>query len=248
MQTSKPVFLKARWENLIMVNYEVDPTILLPHLPAYTELDTFDNKSLVSIVGFMFNDTRVFRLRWPYHTNFEEVNLRFYVKHFNGKTWKRGVVFVSEIVPSPIISLIANKLYHEHYSVCRMKHLTEVNKDEITVSYNWKHQNKWNTIAVKAETSLSDIKPESEEEFIFEHYWGYNKYDERTTIEYGVEHNMWQVQKVKEWKLKCDVASLYGKKFEPYLLAKPTSVFFAKGSEVVIRKPVFIKKGSTDFF
>src|SRR6476661_9647332 len=120
MQTSRPVFLKARWQNLLMVNFEVDPNILLPHLPPYTELDTFNNKTLVSVVGFMFNDTTVFGLQWPCHTNFEEVNLRFYVKHFNGETWKRGVVFVSEIVPSPVIALIANKLYHEHYAAKRM--------------------------------------------------------------------------------------------------------------------------------
>jgi uncharacterized protein YqjF (DUF2071 family) len=242
MEDTKPVFLKARWEDLIMVNYEIDPAILLPHLPPYTELDTFNNKTLVSVVGFMFNDTRVFRLRWPYHTSFEEVNLRFYVKHFDGKTWKRGVVFVSEIVPSPIISFIANKLYHEHYSAKRMKHQTDVDGDEIFIRYDWRHQKKWNSLQVKAATSLSDIKPESEEEFIFEHYWGYNKYNDTTTIEYGVEHNVWQVHQVKEWKLECDVAALYGKEFEAFLAAKPSSVFLAKGSEVIIRKPVFIKK------
>jgi uncharacterized protein YqjF (DUF2071 family) len=243
MQKVKPVFLKARWENLVMINYEVDPDILFPHLPPYTELDTFNNKTLVSVVGFMFNDTNVFRFRWPYHTNFEEVNLRFYVKHFNGKEWKRGVVFVSEIVPSPIIAFMANKLYHEHYSAKPMRHTTTRTPDEIFLSYEWKHLNKWNKLEVTAETDLQDIRSGSEEEFIFEHYWGYNKYDPTTTIEYGVEHKTWQVQQVKAWKLDCDVASLYGKEFVPFLSTKPNSVFLAKGSEVVIRKPVFIKKG-----
>jgi uncharacterized protein YqjF (DUF2071 family) len=242
MRTVRPVFLRARWENLVMVNFEADPSILLPHLPPYTLLDTFKNKTLVSVVGFMFNDTNVFGLRWPYHTNFEEVNLRFYVKHFDGKTWKRGVVFISEIVPSPIIAFIANKLYHENYTAKRMSHSALLQNDELLLSYKWKHLNKWNSLEVSAETSLTDIKRESEEEFIFEHYWGYNKYNETTTIEYGVEHNVWQVQRVKEWKLDCDVESLYGKQFVSYLSAKPTSVFLAKGSEVLIRKPVFIKK------
>ncbi|MCW3107974.1 MAG: hypothetical protein JWQ09_2480, partial [Segetibacter sp.] len=122
MQATKPVFLKARWENLIMINYEVDAQILLPHLPPFTTVDTFNTKTLVSVVGFMFNDTKVFGLRWPCHTNFEEVNLRFYVKHSDGSAWKRGVVFVSEIVPTPIIAITANKLYHEHYSAKPMKH------------------------------------------------------------------------------------------------------------------------------
>lgn len=243
MQTLRPVFLKAKWENLVMFNYEVDESVLLPHLPPYTVLDTFEGKNLVSVVGFMFNDTSVFSLRWPYHTNFPEVNLRFYVKHFDGKTWKRGVVFVSEIVPSPVISFIANKLYHEHYTSKPMKQTSRIQGDELLLSYKWKHRNKWNSVEITAETSLNAIKPESEEEFIFEHYWGYNKYNETTTIEYGVEHVMWLVQHVKNWQLDCDVASVYGKEFVPFLASSPTSVFLAKGSEVVIRKPVFIKKG-----
>jgi uncharacterized protein YqjF (DUF2071 family) len=241
MQAKRSVFLKAKWENLIMINYEVDPQILLPHLPPATVLDVFNNKTLVSVVGFMFNDTKVLGLNWPFHTNFEEVNLRFYVKHFDGTTWKRGVVFVSEIVPKPIISFIANILYHEHYTAKPMMHALSVMKDKIILTYKWKHNNNWNSIDATADASLTDIQHRSEEEFIFEHYWGYNKYNVNTTIEYGVEHAMWQVHKVKEWKLDCDIASLYGKAFVPWLMAAPSSVFLAKGSEVVIRKPVFIK-------
>ncbi len=237
----RPIFLKAKWENLVMINYEVDPGILLPHLPSATELDNYNNKTLVSVVGFMFNDSKVFGIKWPFHSFFEEVNLRFYVKHFNGTTWKRGVVFVSEIVPRFVIAKLANILYHEHYSAKPMKHKIIVKGSEILIDYRWKHRNDWNSINVTAEASLKAIIPGSEEEFIFEHYWGYNKYNENTTIEYGVEHDMWQVQKVKEWSLNCDVASLYGKEFVPYLSAEPRSVFLAKGSEVVIRKPVFIK-------
>lgn len=227
-----------------MINYEVDPQILLPHLPPATVLDVFEDKTLVSVVGFMFNDTKVFGLNWPFHTNFEEVNLRFYVKHYDGHSWKRGVVFVSEIVPKPIISFTANLLYHEHYSAKPMMHAMSVKKDEIILTYKWKHRKKWNSIEATADASLSDIKHGSEEEFIFEHYWGYNKYNTHTTIEYGVEHAMWQVHKVQEWKLDCDVAAVYGKAFVPWLSAEPSSVFLAKGSEVIIRKPVFIKSKS----
>jgi hypothetical protein len=99
MATSKSRFLNWKWRNLVMLNYEVDPEILKPYLPAATELDLWEGKALVSMVGFMFKDTRVLGIKWPFHVNFEEVNLRFYVRHFDGKEWKRGTVFVSEIVP-----------------------------------------------------------------------------------------------------------------------------------------------------
>lgn len=242
MKTKAAIFLEAKWEYLAMINYEVSPEVLLPHLPYATELDTYNNKTLVSIVGFMFNNTKVFGLRWPFHTDFEEVNLRFYVKHFDGNTWKRGVVFFSEIVPRRIIATMANLLYREHYSTKPMTHQVVVGDEEINVKYKWKHLKKWNGLDITADTSLSEIKPGSEEEFILEHYWGYNKYDAKTTIEYGVEHEMWQVHAVKQWNLDCDVAALYGQTFVPYLTRQPSSVFLAKGSEVVIRRPGFIRE------
>lgn len=241
MQTKRPVFLSAKWEHLAMINYEVDPEILLPHLPYATELDFYENKALVSVVGFMFNNTKVFGFRWPLHTSFEEVNLRFYVKHFDGSAWKRGVVFFSEIVPRRIIATMANILYREHYHAKPMTHSISFKKDETVLTYKWKHLKMWNSIDMTADVSLSDIQPGSEEEFIFEHYWGYNKYDKKTTIEYGVEHDIWKVHKVKDWKLECNVASLYGEEFVPFLSERPSSVFLAKGSEVVIRKPRFIR-------
>jgi len=115
-------FLKARWTNLLMLNYEVDAEILKPYLPAYTVIDVWQGKALVSMVGFLFEDTSVLGIKWPFHINFEEVNLRFYVRHFDGKEWKRGAVFVSEIVPKYLIATIANKLYKEHYSALPMRH------------------------------------------------------------------------------------------------------------------------------
>lgn len=224
-----------------MINYEVDPAVLQPFLPAYTELDLFNGKALVSMVGFMFTHTRVFGLQWPWHTHFPEVNLRLYVKHFDGAQLRRGVVFVSEIVPRRIISTMANLLYREHYAYAPMRHSTKVADDEISVQYQWKQSGYWNTIAATAATTLSPMQRGSEEEFIFEHYFGYSQYDPKTTIEYGVEHAAWQVYPVKNWSFDCKVGDTYGEQFVPFLQAQPSSVFMAKGSDILIRKPRFIR-------
>jgi uncharacterized protein YqjF (DUF2071 family) len=242
MDPKPNIFLTARWQNLAMINFEVDPAILLPYIPPYTELDLYNNKALVSVVGFMFNDTKVFGLRWPFHTSFPEVNLRLYVKHFDGKSYRRGVVFISEIVPRPIIAYMANLLYHERYRAMPMRNSLTLDGETLSASYSWKPKRKWNSIEVKAEASLSNIIPGSEEEFIFEHYWGYTAYNGSTTIEYGVEHDIWQVHKVNEWALDCDVATLYGDHFVPFLSKEPSSVFLAKGSTIIIRKPRFIRE------
>jgi len=233
---SKKRFLQARWANLLMLNYEVDPEVLKPYLPYATELDLWQGKALVSMVGFLFQDTKVLGVKWPFHVNFEEVNLRFYVKHFDGEKWQRGAVFVSEIVPKPIISAIANTLYKEHYSAMPMRHSIISNDHSQTqFLYEWKLKGKWNKLGATVSNHFEDILPGSPEEFIFEHYWGYNIWNEAVTMEYQVEHVSWQVARVTQPVFEADVAALYGEEFVPFLTAKPYSAFFARGSDIVVR-------------
>lgn len=233
---AKTQFLRAEWKNLIMLNYEVDPDILKPYLPPYTVLDLWQGKALVSMVGFMFLNTRVLGVKWPFHINFEEVNLRFYVQHFDGKAWKRGAVFISEIVPKGMIVLIANNLYKEHYSVLPMRHsIHAVDKDSTQYLYEWKLNGKWNRLGGTVNNALPAILPRSAEEFIFEHYWGYNIAGETSTFEYQVEHTRWNAGTVTDHIFDADISKLYGEEFVPYLTAEPYSAFFADGSEVIVR-------------
>jgi uncharacterized protein len=237
MPIPKPAFLTAKWNNLIMLNYEVDPDILKPYVPPFTELDLWEGKVLVSMVGFLFRDTRVKGIKWPLHINFEEVNLRFYVRHFDGEEWKRGAVFVSEIVPKPMIVTIANTLFKEHYSAMPMRHsINELPGNQTQYMYEWKFDGKWNNrLGGIVSNELSPIVPGSHEEFIFEHYWGYNKASKKTTIEYQVEHITWNVGQVIDPVFEGEISRLYRKKFEPFLKAKPYSAFFADGSDVIVR-------------
>jgi uncharacterized protein YqjF (DUF2071 family) len=233
---TKKRFLQARWTNLLMLNYEVDPEILKPYLPYATELDLWQGRALVSMVGFLFQDTKVLGVKWPFHVNFEEVNLRFYVKHFDGDKWKRGAVFVSEIVPKPVISVIANSLYKEHYSAMPMRHsIVPTDQDHAQYLYEWKHKGSWNKLGATVSNHFEPIAAGSPEEFIFEHYWGYNIWNKAVTMEYQVEHVSWQVASVTEPAFEADIATLYGEEFVPFLSTKPYSVFFARGSEIVVR-------------
>jgi uncharacterized protein len=233
---AKSQFLNAKWKNLVMLNYKVDAEILRPYIPAATIPDLWEGKALVSMVGFMFLDTRVLGIKWPWHINFEEVNLRFYVRHFNGKEWKRGAVFISEIVPKSTIVLIANNLYKEHYRALPMRHSAIPVEDGHTqFLYEWKLKGKWNRLGATVSDHFEDIKPGSPEAFIFEHYWGYNGLTATKTMEYQVEHVSWQVAKVRDYVFDADAAELYGEKFTPFLQKKPYSAFFANGSEIRVR-------------
>lgn len=233
-------FLTAKWEYLAMFNYTIDAAVLQPYLPPYTELDSYQGKVLVSVVGFLFNDTRVLGIAWPGFTHFEEVNLRYYIRYRDGNDWKRGVGFISEIVPNPVVSFMANAIYNEHYSTAKMYHTIQTDGEKLSVAYGWKkRKQEWNRMQVVAGTGTTPIEPGSETEFILEHYYGYNRLNEATTIEYGVVHPRWEVYPIKEYRLEVDIASLYGRQFVPYIQGiTPHSVMLARGSEVSIKMPV----------
>jgi uncharacterized protein YqjF (DUF2071 family) len=235
------VFLRAEWRNLIMANYVIDPNILKPYLPYNTELDLWNNKCYVSLVGFMFLNTKVKGLKIPFHINFEEVNLRFYVKYKEDNIWKRGVVFIKEIVPKPALTFIANTIYKEHYETLPKSHEWTDDSNYKTIKYNWKKNNKWNSISVCADKSSKEILIDSEEEFISEHYWGYTKIDNLITSEYAVEHPRWNVNPIIDYNLDVNFGNTYGDYFSFLDHEKPTSVFLAEGSEIFVKNGKRIK-------
>ncbi len=231
--SSQKKFLTAEWRKLIMANYAVDPAILKAWLPANTELDTWNDKHYVSLVGFMFLNTKVFGLRVPFHSNFPEVNLRFYVRYKEKEEWKRGVVFIREIVPRPALSYIANKLFKERYLTMPMKNDWKIDNKEISIRYDWKSE-KWNSLEVKANPQPEIITAGSKAEFITEHYWGYSSISKEKAGEYHVQHPKWEIYHVNSYNIDCDFKGLYGNEFSVLKHQQPESVFLAEGSEVAV--------------
>jgi uncharacterized protein YqjF (DUF2071 family) len=227
-------FLHAEWRKLVMANYAVDQKLLDPYLPYKTELDLWNGICYVSLVGFMFIDTRVKGFRIPFHTNFEEVNLRFYVRYHDNGKWKRGVVFIKEIVPRWALSFVANHFYGEKYQTLPMSHSWSISDDQFTVEYKWK-KSRWNSLKVITANHTSLILDNSEEEFITEHYWGYTKISNEFTSEYEVVHPKWEVFQTKDYALDVDFGDVYGPGFDFLTREKPRSVFLAEGSEIKIR-------------
>lgn len=235
-------FLSAEWRYLAMLNYEIDPAVLRPYLPGGTELDAWNGKTFVSLVGFLFLNTKVLGLPIPFHTDFEEVNLRFYVRRRAGDGWRRGVVFIKEIVPKIAIATVARIRYNENYVALPMRHtLTFSSSDAktgVSVEYAWRFNKRWNHVRVAATGSPQPVAAGSEEEFITEHYWGYSGQKDGGCIEYQVEHPRWRVWQADECELVCDVAELYGESFAEALQARPSSAFLAEGSPVVVRQGI----------
>lgn len=228
------VFLKAKWENIIMVNYEIDPKILQPFLPSGVFLDLFNGKAYVSLVGFIFKKTKLFRIPIPWFGSFEEINLRFYVVRKEGNEMKRGVVFINETIPYKVVAWMANKLYNEHYTVVKTKHKLSTKLDTKSVNFEWLLNKKWNSIYVESEPNSNATKAGSLENFIFEHYYGYTKLNQFETEEYQLNHPSWETYNIVDYNINCDFKAMYGDTFSILNETTPTAVFIAKGSDVEI--------------
>jgi uncharacterized protein YqjF (DUF2071 family) len=229
----KAAFLTAEWRHLVMANFAVDPEVLKARVPRGTELDQWRGTTYLSLVAFRFLDTRVRGLPVPFHRHFEEINLRFYVRRRHADEWRRGVVFIREIVPRAAVAFVARVLYNEPYVALRTRHAIDTS-DGLAARYEWRHRGSWCHLGASAPGAPEAPPAGSEAQFITEHYWGYTPQRDGGTVEYEVEHPPWRVWAAKQWTLEVDVARLYGTEFVDALRAKPTSVCMAEGSAIAV--------------
>jgi uncharacterized protein YqjF (DUF2071 family) len=230
------IFLKGEWRNLIMINYEIDPEILTGYLPPHTELDNFNGKHYVSLVGFLFKDSKVKGIIVPYHRTFEEITLRFYVRHIGPDgILKRGVVLIKEIATKKISAPVAGKIFGENQEACDTRHLwSNPTEDKVSVEYMWKRTADWDWISVTATGVSYFPKQKTEEQFITERNRVYSKGKKDTTTVYNVEHSNWRIHTVHYSDINCNFEKNFGKDFAYLNKAKPASVFLADGSAITM--------------
>ncbi|MGH9713059.1 MAG: YqjF family protein [Candidatus Acidiferrales bacterium] len=229
------VFLSAEWRDLAMLNYEITPELLTPCVPSATELDSFNGKTFISLVGFRFLRTKLFGfLPLPFHANFDEVNLRFYVRRQVGATFRRGVVFIREIVPRRAIAQVARVFYGENYTSHPMRHSITRNATGLSTEYQWRFNDEWCCLCAEASGVPAHPSEGSLEQFITEHYWGYTARPGRDSIEYHVTHIPWRVWTATTACFDGDGDALYGRGFGEILKRKPDTAFIVEGSPVTV--------------
>lgn len=241
-------FLTAEWRNLAMLNYVVDPALLEPLVPKGTRLDSWKGRTYVSLVGFLFADTRVLGVPIPFHRTFAEVNLRFYVRRTVNGEFRRAVTFLRELVPRRAIALVARVGYNEPYTARPMRHAYGTPTSASggaprSAQYEWKLSSGWCGMRVETTGAPRAIAAGSEEEFITEHYWGYTRQRDGSTVEYQVVHPSWKVSAVSHATVVGDLTPLYGDAFAARLAKPPDSAFLADGSAISVSLPRRLTSG-----
>ncbi len=226
------VFLSAQWRHLAMLSWAVDPALLAPLVPAGTELDEHDGLTYVSLVGFRFLDTRVLGIGFPWHRDFDEVNLRFYLRRQSGGETQRGVAFIRELVPRRAIAWLARLRYNEPYRALPMD--SAIAADAVT--YRWR-LSRWNAMRLELGGAWALPDPRSRDGWIAEHYWGWTRQRDRSTVAYRVEHPPWRIRPASGISLDADLSETYGPLWGHALVGRPASAFVAEGSQITVGKP-----------
>jgi uncharacterized protein len=218
-----------------MLNYEIERSTLAPYVPRGTEIDSFEGRTFVSMVGFRFKNTKLLgRMSIPFHANFEEVNLRFYVRREDRGVLKRGVVFIAEIVPRQAIAFLARLAYNENYICAPLVWGLWMSTANRKVSYRWDLEGHSYFLGATTHGESSLPREGSVEQFITEHYWGFAKQRDGGTVEYRVEHEPWRVSSAVASQFSGDTGALYGDRFKNLTNSKPHSALVADGSPVKV--------------
>jgi uncharacterized protein len=201
-----------------------------PSYPTEPSLISGMGKCLSAWLDFVFLKTKVFGLTIPFHANFDEVNLRFYVRRQIGDEVRRGVVFIREIVPRWAIAFVARTFYHENYVALPMAHeIRGADRSGLSVEYRWRSET-WSAIRLEVPGRPKLARDGLQEQFITEHYWGYAAQPNGGCVEYRVTHPAWRVWSASPAEFEGDVERLYGKDMAAVLRGTPASAFLAEGS------------------
>ncbi len=229
-------FLSMYWRNLVLANYRVPPDLLLPYVPPGSELDTpgdAPDLHLLSLVAFSFEQTRAYGAALPTAQHFPEVNLRFYVR----KGEKRATVFLREYVPVPLIVLGARLLYHQPYHLATIAHQVRWQEETVRVYTRFKHRQHVGEIALEARNAPEIPPADSQEHFLKEHYWGFDRSPSGTSFRYYVEHPVWRIFPVTSARVTINPGALLGGLWQSIDWdAALHSVLFAEGSHATIHE------------
>lgn len=222
-------------------NYEVDPYILRPYLPFGTELESFNGKHYVSLVAFRYCQTKLLNIKVPFHTMFEEINLRFYVKReVKPGVWRSEVAFTKLFFPKTALTLVAKHIYKENYETVKMRHEWREEGSNLITNYGLKND-RWHNFELLSDKEVTGVVSGSDDEFFSKHFWGTSQIDDKSSTLYKIEHPEWLVHPVKDSSITFDFGKVFGKDFAHLTNEEPNSVQLYDGSEVVVYRKAILR-------
>ncbi|MDC0257422.1 DUF2071 domain-containing protein [Crocinitomicaceae bacterium] len=226
---------------MISANYVVDPEFIKKYIPKGTELELFEGKCYVSLVAFLYSNTKLMKVPVPFHRKFEEINLRLYVKRKIGENeWRSEVAFPKLFFPKRAVSIVANTIYKEKYETRRMNHSWSEDSEYLHTRYGIK-KGDWHNINVVTNKQAEPIAPNTPEHLFSKHYWGTAQINNEKCTVYEVDRSEWNIYKTVDSDISFDFASVFGSDFHALTNLEPESVQLFDGSPVTVYKKSILR-------
>ncbi|NDD58714.1 MAG: DUF393 domain-containing protein [Chlamydiae bacterium] len=209
--------LSMVWEDLMFINFSMDPQQLQKMLPKGMDLDLFEDKAYITIAPLTMKGFAFKKLSTFFNPSFYECNLRTYVR-VNEKV---GVYFFSLDAESLLEVLGAKALFHLNYRYRTIYFNLEkgVFRFEMRKAFSRKK-----TTIIEAKIAKEEQPHDPFTSFISDRslYFVKNK---GHLYQGKVFHPPWKFQKIQEIKLQTDL-------LKDYKIGRECYAIYAKHTEV----------------
>lgn len=240
-QAAPKLLTKTSQRELVAANFQIPSALLSKLVPKGLELDYYNEETYVSLVCMVMSKVGVMGI--PLTRRFAQLSLRFYVRHPSDPENRKGTCCIKNYVSSPTAAMILSSRFECEYDKLKMKWKNTGFKDDgdiPEVEYQWKVDDHWNKLRIRARSEIKNTGPNTKVGFILDHPTHYQAKDNQT-FEYKVERPDWTVWDAAHANFTCDVERLFGKCFVSALARRPASVFVTRGSDVAFFRPTLVQ-------
>jgi len=204
------------WNNAIFLHWQVDLTELKKFVPKELEIDLFEGKPWVSMVAFTMEKMRPKNMiSFPPISNFDEINIRTYVK-YKGKT---GVYFLSIEGGSIVSCKLAKGISELPYRYSKIKR--EEN------SFNSSNTDFNDELKIEYIIGEKVSKKDKIDKWLTERYALFQ--DTESSINaFEIHHVEWPINNINIEKINLNYS-----KFEKLINNNPDKAQYSKGVDVI---------------
>ena len=232
-------FMEQHWSDLLLLHWPISPKVLRPTIPDDLELDLFEGQAWASVVGFHLSGLRMRPIRWIPWKDFDEVNLRTYVKTSDGK---RGVWFHSLDSTDMFAVLGARILYGLAYRPAKITR----SLSKQAISYQSYTNRLFKKVPARLDAQLdksvgtSKIAREPLDRFLLERYrfWARRKVGERSSSA-QIRHRPYDAMRLQKAEYKGGLFSAFEL---PEPKVSPAVAHYCQGFSVEASAPQWLYK------
>lgn len=232
-------FMEQHWSDLLLLHWPISPKVLRPTIPDDLELDLFEGQAWASVVGFHLSGLRMRPIRWIPWKDFDEVNLRTYVKTSDGK---RGVWFHSLDSTDMFAVLGARILYGLAYRPAKITR----SLSKQAISYQSYTNRLFKKVPARIDAQLdksvgtSKIAREPLDRFLLERYrfWARRKVGERSSSA-QIRHRPYDAMRLQKAEYKGGLFSAFEL---PEPKVSPAVAHYCQGFSVEASAPQWLYK------